>query len=209
MKRSDCNNLLKARIDFSTGKYAFGTKDDSETYFSRQGCEICPDGLAGDISEVTYLLTENEGRAVYEADLCNGCLVSLVNADDSDLDYYCDDENEPALTPDQASAEVIAEKADKPTAVDIKLRKDLTDLLLGLVCYQNYSIYVNGETSERTIDEIYDWFIVQTNDDEKIEIKAYLAENETAKIMEFLANYFDFSFLTESYENDPFNPTDK
>ncbi len=201
MKRSYCNDLLKARIEFSTLYYAFSTKDDSEPYFSHSGCEICPDGLAGDVHDITYLSKDDKGREVHESEICNSCLCSLVNGDDTDLDYICDDDDEPELTAREATDELIAEKENKPTKRETEFRQNMTNLLLGMSCYQSYSIYVNGETTERTVNEMFDWFIVQTNDDETRELRAYFAENETDKVIESLSNNFDFYFTTEPFEN--------
>jgi len=102
MKRSEMNEVLKARLDFSMEFEALSTKETEENpgcepSFSRTGCDICPDGKAGDVYNVVYLARADIEKKifdnVYEGEICGGCLCSQVNGDDSDLDYHTDDED--------------------------------------------------------------------------------------------------------------------
>lgn len=99
MKRSEANKVLRARVEFSREYTMVNTVEDSEEYFSRTGCDICPDRLAGSVVDVRYLALADTTRDVFdnvhEGQLCGGCLCSVVNGDDSDLDYYVTDEDEP------------------------------------------------------------------------------------------------------------------
>jgi hypothetical protein len=86
--------ILKNRIEFSTLYDCFSLKDgDAEAYFSRKGCEICCDG-AGDVYDVVHLakkdIKNKNFNDVYESQLCGACLCSMVNGDDSDLDFLED-----------------------------------------------------------------------------------------------------------------------
>lgn len=102
MKRSEANAILQARIEFSREYHCVSAAPDADEYFSHSGCDVCPDSLAGTVIDVTYLAiddTEHGNFArVYEGQMCGGCLCSLVNGDDSDLDYHVTDEDEPALS---------------------------------------------------------------------------------------------------------------
>lgn len=117
MKRSEANEILKARVAFSREYQCVSTvrRDesgeicthddgncacDAEEFFSHAGCDICPDRLAATVTEVRYLAAKDiEKRifdSVYEGQLCSGCLCSQVNGDDSDLDYHVTEEDAPA-----------------------------------------------------------------------------------------------------------------
>lgn len=204
MKRSYCNTLLKARIEFSTLYWGFSPKDDSEPYFSPSGCDICPDGLAGDVHDVTYLAkADTEAKNYdnhYEAEICNSCLCSLVNGDDSDLDYICDDEDEEALTADEAADELKADKAGILNKREVEFKESFSNLMLQLSCYGNYKITVNGESDERSANELYNRFFNNATDEETRDMTRWLSENETGKIMEFLANDISFDFYFSSEE---------
>jgi len=207
MKRSYCNTLLKARLAFSTLYDCFSIKDGQESYFSRSGCEICPDGLAGDVLEVTYLaradMEKKEFGQVYESEICGGCLVSMVNGDDTDLDYMCDDEDEESLTVDEALKENEADEADKPTAKHIQLLKDLGAFLAALKYYQNYSIGFNGDPTDRTIEVLVNRIDALADEDECRELRALL-DTDQMKIPEYLAysGSFDFGFDNSDEDED-------
>lgn len=98
MKRSEANEIWRARAAFSTEYECVSTGDDADEHFSHSGCDICPGGLAATVVDVTYLSKADTARGVfnniYEGQMCGGCLCSLINGDDSDLDYYVDDEDE-------------------------------------------------------------------------------------------------------------------
>lgn len=212
MKRSYCNTLLKARLAFSTLYDCLSLKEDaenSEAYFSHHGCEICPEGLAGDVLEVTYLaradIEKDDFKNTYESDICNSCFCSLVNGDDSDLDYYCDDEDEESLTPDEAVAENKADKAGVLTVRELKFKADFTDLMVQLMVYQNYDISVNGERDGRTANELYNRFFNNTDEDDTRLVTSWLKSGEYPKIMEFCANDINLDFY---FNNEPEDDTE-
>lgn len=114
MKRSEANEILKARIEFSTEYECVSSArvdengdrcghsggcecESAEEHFSRSGCDVCPEGLAATVSDVVYLAKSDTAQGIftriYEGSLCGGCLCSLVNGHDSDLDYYTTDED--------------------------------------------------------------------------------------------------------------------
>lgn len=99
MKRSEANKILSDRIEFSKVYDAFSCKSD-DPYFSHRGCECCH-SLPTDVYEVTCLMREDINKKnfddVYEVEVCGDCLVSLINGDDSDLDYYVTEEDEEKL----------------------------------------------------------------------------------------------------------------
>ena len=92
MNQKEINAWRKAIENFSVKYDCFSTGDDSESYFSRSGCDCCPSGLAGDVLDVTCLTQENIKNKnfdeVEEIQLCGECLSALVNGDFSFLDYY-------------------------------------------------------------------------------------------------------------------------
>lgn len=209
MKRSYCNSLLKARLAFSTLYDCFSTKDDSEPYFSRSGCEICPEGLAGEVQDVTYLAREDMDQKnfdnVYESEICGGCLCSLVNGDDTDLDYYCDDEDEAELSVDEASAENKADKAGVLNARELKFKDDFSNLMVQLMVYQNYDISVNGEREPRTANELYNRFFNNTDEDDTRQVTSWLNSGDYPKIMEFCAYDINLDFY---FNNEPEDDTE-
>lgn len=103
MKRSEANAIFRARVAFSSRYEAFSVKqgDDglSEVYYSDRACLCCRE-KPGKLVEVNYLDNRDTRRGIYDrindGAICNGCLVSLVNGDDSDLDFYVTDEDQPS-----------------------------------------------------------------------------------------------------------------
>lgn len=95
MKRSEANKIYKKRIEFSKIYDAFSVEDE-EPEFNRNGCECC-ESLACDTFHVTALsrrdMKNKNFDDIYEFNICNGCIVSLINNDDSDLDYYVTEED--------------------------------------------------------------------------------------------------------------------
>lgn len=118
MKRSEANAIYMARAKFSAefgcvstgGHNSLGEPVSEDEYFSRSGCDICPDGLAGTVMDIVYRShADMEAKRfgaehIYEGQVCGGCLCSLVNGDDSDLDYSVDDEDEPSIYPTKFKA---------------------------------------------------------------------------------------------------------
>jgi hypothetical protein len=104
MKRSEANVIKEARESWSAEYSCLSIKKDedgeeSEEFFSHHGCDICcsPTGLAGSVYDVIYLKNsdiQNQIFAnIYGGNLCGGCFCSLVNGDDSDLDYSTTEED--------------------------------------------------------------------------------------------------------------------
>ena len=100
MKRSSANAIYKARNEFS--RENTNPRPNSETYFSPTGCDVCniadnESSGAGDVVDMVYYKLADVKKKVFDnaygGRICNGCLVSLHNADDSDLDYHVDDED--------------------------------------------------------------------------------------------------------------------
>ncbi len=99
MKRSEAQQHKAAREAYSAMYECFSVKNDesgepSEEYFSHSGCDVCSDlpcGGAGTVIDVVFLSRKDTDKGifnnVYDGQLCGGCLCSLVNGDDSDLDY--------------------------------------------------------------------------------------------------------------------------
>jgi len=109
VKRSKANKIFLARLSLSTKYDCFSIKtcgecagckegtgeceeNTSDPQFSYSGCDCCHGG-ASDVYEVSCLTREEKEKC--EFDLCGGCLCSMVNGDDTDLDYYITDEDEP------------------------------------------------------------------------------------------------------------------
>jgi hypothetical protein len=86
--------ILKLREKFSKMYDCFSiieTNDGfKDPYFNTNGCECC-ESLACDTYDVTHLkrsdIKNGNFDNVYESAICGGCLCSLINGDDSDLDY--------------------------------------------------------------------------------------------------------------------------
>lgn len=97
MKRSEANEIIKNRIEFSKKYDCFSCISD-EPYFSSYGCDCCNLGLAGDVYDITMLGKKDIKNKIFdhvlEGQVCSGCLCSLVNGDDSDLDYHVNEEDE-------------------------------------------------------------------------------------------------------------------
>lgn len=106
MKRSEAQQHIAARNAWSAQYTCLSVKtfdngEQAEPYFSHNGCDVCanlPSGGAGTVYAVTYLLVTDTDNETFDAkahvgQLCGSCLCSLVNADDSDLDFGVTDEN--------------------------------------------------------------------------------------------------------------------
>lgn len=87
--------VLKARQNFSQKYTGFSVNSNAEPEFNPKGCEVCnisanDSGGAGDTLEVICLTHKDvEARKFdnqYDFDLCSGCINSLTNDDDSDLE---------------------------------------------------------------------------------------------------------------------------
>jgi hypothetical protein len=88
MKRSEALVIVKARAEFDRMYKAVSIGE--EEYFSHSGCELCAQGLAGSVYDVTAVAQSNE---VFEYRLCGGCSVAVTYGDNSDLDFSVDEED--------------------------------------------------------------------------------------------------------------------
>jgi len=93
MKRSEANEIL-CRRNSLFGQYhhisSIGIK-----FFSPQGCSVCRNGAA-DVTDCDVIPIQ--GVVMVSARLCDGCLCSWFSNDDSDLDCYVTDEDEPKVS---------------------------------------------------------------------------------------------------------------
>ena len=93
--------VIQARIDYMDGYTCLDCGDENnEAYFSHSGCDICHNfefGGAGDVIDIKlYGEFKQDTGWTKEGDgqLCSGCICSIVNGDDSDLDYFINDDKE-------------------------------------------------------------------------------------------------------------------
>lgn len=113
MKRSEANLISKARGTWSAEYGCVSvlqdetTGENTEEYFSHSGCDICskfPSGGAGTVVDIVYRShADMEQRKfgpgeIYDGRLCGDCLCALVNGDESHLDFYVTEEDEPSIT---------------------------------------------------------------------------------------------------------------
>lgn len=103
MKRSEALAIKRQRELFGTEYSCFSIKQDDdkhdgEAYFSSQGCDVCESGAA-DVFDVIYLANADIAKKIFnkvhDGQICGGCLCSLVNGDDSDLDFSVTEEDAP------------------------------------------------------------------------------------------------------------------
>lgn len=116
MKRSELNQILENRILFSSQYDCISIEEESEgeskeSYFSHSGCESCSQGLAGDVFPCIGLSIEDTEKKIfdniYNFEICGDCLNSLFNGEDSDLDYYCTEEDTTDLREDLRNLRII------------------------------------------------------------------------------------------------------
>lgn len=105
MTKEECRAVYNDRLEYSKKYEIITTKPcpihydgkpesdyscNCESYFSHNGCDCCNMG-AGDVYDCTASMFHNtdkgKERFWFDVELCNGCLCSFVNGDDSDLDY--------------------------------------------------------------------------------------------------------------------------
>lgn len=105
MKRTEANEIIKLRTEWSTEYSCVSIKQDDEgadgeAYFCHSGCDICSgteSGGAGDVFDVVFLAVADVKKKrfdrVHEGQLCGGCLCSVINGDDSGLDFSVNEED--------------------------------------------------------------------------------------------------------------------
>lgn len=121
MKRSEANQILKARMSFSSAYDCTSPVNDcyydwhecpnpddcqceiADPHFDHNGCDICGAFESGGACNVydcqSFLRTSLQNKTgedrfeIHEHQLCGNCMSALVNGDDSDLDYYVDNED--------------------------------------------------------------------------------------------------------------------
>lgn len=92
MNQKEITAWREAIEDFSKEYDCFSIVENTEEYFSRTGCDCCPDNLAGSVFDVRCITRENlknkKFNEIEEIELCGSCLSALVNGDFSFLDFY-------------------------------------------------------------------------------------------------------------------------